>query len=700
MDMIKSGLFSSATVRESLPTGMALQSMPIESPVLVFAIAMIVFLVGPLAIKRLGQPGIVGILLLGAFLGPGGFGIVEHVDAIQLLGTVGLIYLLFTVGLELDLQGLKDSPQDATLFGLLSFTLPFLVGIVVCIEVLGLEVWASVLLSAVFSSHTLLAFPIVDRYGVTRNDAVTAVFGGILFTDTLALVVLAVAVDAVEVGLGVGVLLEVALALSVLFVGLWLLVPVISRWFFRTFDEESYFEFLFVMVVLFVAAGAAELLELAPILGAFVAGIAMNRLITVGGPLRNRIEFVGNALFIPFFLIHVGMLVDFAVLTDGVSTLTIAAVISLTMFVMKAVGAGVFARLRGLDTNELGTIIGLSTGQAAAALAIALVGFDVGLFDEEILNAVVLLLLISAVVSPLLTERYATRLALSKELASDDDQIEDPTVLLPLSHYDEPQRRLLELAFLFKAEETTTPVHVLTVVRPGDGTDETVAEVRTQMEAIREVGAEAEVPIETETRINRNIATGIVRGATEVEADIIQMGWDARSPSFGQRIFGTVIDRILDSTRLPVIITRLEHPIATTEQLYLVLPSDIAHHEGFFEALHYGKKTADRAGADLIVLSVGNDAEEYERLVGLVEPELPIEIHTVGTWFELHEYLDEETDGNDLIAAITPRRGGLGWSKDLENLPQSLADHPPETFMVIHPREGDPQYDRRFLQFK
>lgn len=675
-------------------------SVPIEEPVLVFALAMGVFLIGPLAIRRLGLPGIVGILLLGVVLGPGGAGIVEHVDAIELLGTVGLVYLLFTVGLELDLRGLKSDPGAATVFGLASFGLTFVVGIAVGVYVLDLGMWAAVLLSAVFASHTLLSYPIVNQYGITNNDAVTAVFGGILFTDTLALIVLAIAVGAVDGGLTMVLLATIALSLAILFGAVWLTVKPVSRWFFRTFNEESYFEFLFVMVIIFAAAGLAELLELSPILGAFVAGLALNQLIPDGGPLRNRIEFIGNAFFIPFFLIHVGMLVDLSVLFDGVYTLFAAGVITGIMIVTKAASATAVGHLQSYSKNEVGTIFGLSIGQAAAALAITLVGYDVGLFGDAILNAVVLMLLLSAIISPIVTERYGNALALSKEIGGEDEQIEDPNVMLALSNYADLQRRLVELSFLFKADDTTKPVHLLSVVRPRDagGTEDAVAAVQAELDSLRDVGNEAEIPIEAETRVSRNIASGIARGSLEVQADMILMGWDAER-SIRDRIFGTIIDRVLDLTRLPVLIARLGHPVNTTERIYLVLPVGIDHHEGFFEAVHFAKKTADRLGAEICVVPVGITDHQFERLYDLVEPSVDGEFDSAPNWDALDEYLATRSGPDDLVVVVSPREGDVGWDAALKQLPTKLSELSPASFVMIHPRQGDPQYDRQYLRF-
>ncbi len=675
-------------------------ALPLEEPVLVFALAMAVFLLGPLTIRRLGQPGIVGILLLGVFLGPGGTGIMDHVDAIELLGTVGLVYLLFTVGLELDLRRLKSDPGAATMFGLASFGVTFIVGIAVCLSVLGLGLWASVLLSAVFASHTLLAYPIVNQYGITDNDAVTAVFGGILFTDTLALVVLAISLGAVGDGLTIGLLVSIVLSLAILFVVVWLTVQPASRWFFRNFNEESYFEFLFVMLVVFSAGGLAEVLDLSPILGAFIAGLALNQLIPDGGPLRNRVEFIGNAFFIPFFLLHVGMLVDLHLLFEGFSTLFVATVITGTMVLTKAISAGAIGYVQNYSTDEIGTIFGLSIGQAAAALAITLVGYDVGLFGETILNAVVLMLLFTAVLSPFVTKRFGNALALSKAVDDGDDRVEDPNVLLPLSHHAEQQRRLVELSFVFKAAETTEPVHLLSVVQPdgSDDTEQAVASTQAELERFTEIGDEAEIPVEAETRVSRNIASGIVRGSIETQADLILMGWDAQR-SMQDRIFGTTIDRVLTLTRLPVLIARLGHPVNTTERIHLLLPAGIEHHEGFFEALHFAKRMSDRIGAELVVVPVGITDHQFGRLFDLVQPQIEATFSPEPNWESVYQSLLVESGKDDLAVVLSPREGDVGWVPDLKRAPKRLDSLPHESFVVIHPRQGDPQYDRQYLRF-
>lgn len=684
------------------PMVVNIPELPLEEPVIVFTVALAVFLVGPLLIKRLGQPGIVGIVLFGALLGPGGANLVAHSDAIVLLGNVGLIYLLFTVGLELDLRRFLEDPGSAVLFGLVSFGLPFVVGAAAVVVLLDLSALAGVLLAAVFASHTLLAYPVVNQYGITQNRAVTAVFGGILFTDTLALLVLALVRAAVEGGgLTISVAVAKVLTLVALVGGIWLVVPPIARRFFRNFTEESYFEFLFVALVFFAAASAAELLEIAPILGAFVGGLALNRLVPDAGTLMRRIEFVGNALFIPFFLLHVGMLVDFSVVLSGIETLLVAGVIVGVMVVLKWTAAWIVSRIKGYTAEERGVIFGLSIGQAAAALAITLIGYDAGLFDASILNAVVLMLLVTAVASPWATKRAGRRLALADEVEPAADVPTTSRILLPITHAGIRQRRLLEFAFLLRdAEEPNEPIHLLSVVGPdGDeATDDGVERVQGELDELATLGSDAEVPVDTEVRVNHNPAVGIVKGAVETRADVILMGWTPER-SLARRIFGDVIDHVLRQTDLPIHVARLGSPINATDDLFVVLPSGIDHHEGFFESVYHVKKLASELGISPIVLAVEGSPHQYERLFDLVEPELTAEFRTVGSWDELHRKLADESDPNDLVTVISSRRGDIGWHDALADLPRQLSELPPRSFVLLHPRKDDPEYDRLFLRF-
>ena len=678
-------------VSEQLP------SLPIAEPVVVLALALASFLIAPILVERVGLPGIVGIVLAGTALGPNGLGVLAHGEAIFLFGNAGLVYLLFVVGLELDLRRFLSAPEDALLFGGASFGLPFVIGTAVCMTVLDFDVWAAMLLSAVFATHTLLAYPIINKLDLGKNRAVTAVFGGIMFTDTVGLIVLALALGVIQDGLTGWLLAEISIALLVLFGGLWLVVPPLARWFFRNISQESYFEFLFVATVIFAAASLAEGLALAGILGAFVAGIALNREITRGGTLMNRIEFFGNAFFVPFFLFHVGMLVDPGVVVAGTETLAIAGLMLGVMFVTKLIAAVGVGWIQGYTRNEVGVILGLSVGQAAAALAITLLGFEAGVFSAEVLNAVVILILVTAVVSPWVTERYGRELATEATLESEGGESYDPRVLLPLSGTAKLQERLLELAFAVKDNPASTPVTLLTVLRP-EASDDEIAATEANLESVAASGSAAEVPVSVQTRVNHNVASGVARAAVETRADLILLGWEGNR-SFGRRVFGDTIDQVRRRTSDPVLVSRLGIPINTTERMVIVLPPAISYHDGFVESITLLKRLGDNLGIPIEAYAVGDriSPDRYAQLIDAVEPELPVSVTGVRGWQGLSERL-RDTHPATLVAPIKPRRGGIGWAPALLDLPGEIVDAPPETFVIVTPRQGDPGYAARFLR--
>ena len=648
-------------------------ALPVEEPVVVFALALAVFLIAPLMIKRAGLPGIVGIVLFGALIGPNALGILSLGSAIELLGNT-----LRYSDSRASFSRLSSEPRWVSLSSVSRF-LPRR-----CLRRCFRPTPCSRIRWRISSTlrksggdggvrrNTFYRYARArrpcdrDGRGRGRTDPLAARSG--VRRDRRSLC------------------------------GRLVRRSTIAQWFFQNLSDESYFEFLFVATTLFGAGTLAEVLGLDAILGAFVAGIALNRLIPRGGTLMNRIEFVGNAFFIPFFLLYVGMLVDIGVILGGPRTLLVTAVILGTMFTMKWVAAWVVSQAQGYDADERGVIYGLSVGQAAAALAITLVGFEEGLFTSDVLNAVVLMMLVATIVSPWLTEHAGQRLAQKADVEPGGDDNLDPRVLLPLSTDAGRQQRSLEFAFVLKDAEATEPVHLLTVIQPESGrTEEQVALVERDLERAAGFGGAAEVPIASETRVNHNIASGIVRGSVETRADMILLGWDA-SGSFGRRVFGDIIDQVLRRTTMPALVSQLGHPINTTKRIFLVLPHGVDHHEGFYEAIHIVKRLASKLGTPVTVLVVGGETSQYRRLFGLVGHEVAAEFEPIG-WDMLLDSLSERTAENDLIVAVSPREGEVGWHDELNELPSRLVELPPHSFVMVYPRHGEPEYAARFLRF-
>ena len=693
-----------------LATGPSL-TPPFDDPILIFAIAMCTFLLAPLLFERYRLPGIIGVIVVGAAIGPNGIGLLDRTETFVLLGEVGLVYLMFVAGLEIDLDEFVENREMSVVFGALSFLLPQVVGTAFGLYVLDFDLPTAALYAAIFSSHTLLAYPIVNRLGIVKNDAVTAAIGGTILTDTAALLVLAIAIGAAAGDLTLGFWAELGLGLSVFFAGVWVVVPRIGRWFFRNVPDESYYEFLFVMAVLFVCAFVAELAGVKHIIGAFLAGLALNRLIPQTGTLMNRIEFVGNALLIPFFLISVGMLVDPAVIVEGPETLVIAGSIVVLMLVTKAAASVATGAIYDYTVPEQLTMFALSAGQAAAALAITLIGFDLGLFDESMVNGVVVMILVVSVISPALSERYGRRIVEAEEQAEYDPGDAPQRVLVPLSGDSETLERLLDFGMLVRESGGSEPLRAMTVVRgelsrpirgsPTRGNEAStgadVAEAEDVLEHAEEYVSGAEVPIETQTHLDENVVTGILRAVEENRIRTLVTGWPG-TRGFGTRLFGGTIDQLLDRSTQLVLVSKLEEKLNVTDRVVCLLPGRVASHPGFYEAVGVVKTVADQLGVPLVCLVAGGNAERYEELVDAVDPDTTLSVETVPIGPGMGDAVAERVGETDLLVAISPRPNARGWRSDLSSLPDRLASTEAANVVVAYPAEEDRSDRRRFLR--
>ncbi|WP_396151637.1 cation:proton antiporter [Flavobacterium sp.] len=351
-------------------------TLPLKNPVLLFSLILFIILFAPIVLNKLRIPHLIGLIIAGALIGPNGFNLIARDMSIILFGTVGLQYIMFLAGLEIDLAEFKKNSSKSLVFGLLTFSIPMILGTVVSLYILHFSIATSILLASMFASHTLIAYPLVSKLGIAKNRAVTVAVGGTMITDTLALLVLAVIA-----GMQTGEINQefwIRLGLSVIAFGLvvMLLFPIIGRWFFKRFDDNIS-QYIFVLAMVFLGCTLAELAGIEAIIGAFLAGLALNRLIPHTSPLMNRIEFVGNALFIPFFLIGVGMLIDYKAFIKDWDTLQVAAIMTVVAIIGKYLPALITQKLFGYTKNERKLIFGLSNAQAAATLAAVLVGFNI-----------------------------------------------------------------------------------------------------------------------------------------------------------------------------------------------------------------------------------------------------------------------------------------------------------------------------------
>ena len=672
-------------------------SLPFEDPILVFALAVTCFLVAPIVMERYRLPGIVGIILVGALIGPNAVGLLDRGETIVLLGNVGVVYLMFLVGLEINLAEFRDNRSQSIGFGVLSFLIPQIVGTVVGVTLLGFSLLTALLFASVFASHTLLSYPVVNRLGISDNRAITAAIGGTILTDTLALLVLAVVAAATVGDLTVGFWLQLTVGLLVFFGGTWVIVPRIGRWFFRTVHEESYFEYLFVIAVAFIAAYAAEIAGIEAIIGAFVAGLAINPLVPNHGVLMNRIEFVGNALFIPFFLLSVGMLIDVTLVFGEPATLVITGVLVAVTIGTKLGAAVTTGWVYGYTPNEVGSVFGLSVGQAAAALAATLVGFELGLFGDAVVNAVILMILVISVLAPIITDRYGRGIALAEERSYEPAETSQ-RILLPFSKESRYREELLSMAITLRGPGSSEPVYIVTIVR-GDTaveTDAAVADAEKLLDESASYAAGAEVPLHLQTRITQNIASGITNAAVENRASTVLLGWDG-ADSRTQSVFGTTIDRVIQQTSQQIVVTRVRSPLNVTNRLVVIMPPNIDHNGGFYEAVRSIKTIARELSAQLHVYPIEGDRTHYRTLLERVGPDTPIDVHETDAWSDIDDLLVELTV-SDLIVVMSARRGRLGWHAELRTLPKQIATKVPGNFAIFYlqaERTGD---ERRFFE--
>lgn len=659
---------------------------PITDPVLIFAIAMVLFLFAPLIMTRFKIPGIIGLIFAGVIIGPNGFGLLDRDPTIVLLGTVGLLYIIFIAGLELDLEGFKKYRQKSLVFGTFSFIIPFILGTVLGF-VLNYSVAGSILLGSILGSHTLLAYPIASRFGVTKNKAVTTTVGGTLVTDTSSFVLLAIIAASVEGEITTAFWIKMFISLAIYVALVFIVIPYLARFFFRIFSTDGNQEFIFVMAILFVTAYGARLAGLEPIIGAFLAGLALNRYIIEHGPLMNRIKFVGNALFIPFFLLSVGMLMDVRLLLTSPSSWLFASLIVLFVSIGKYLGAYVSGKLFGFTKEKIKIMFGLSVPQAAGTLAATLVGYDLGLFDQGTVNGMIVMILVTCIVGPYTVEKYSRKLALLEKQKPYEPSEAPKRILIPIAN-PKTMKSLLDLAFVIRGK-TQEPIYPLTVAQTNEERSaEAVAEGEKMLSAAVTYAAGANVPVQLLTRIDRNITSGIVRAIEESRITTVVIGWNGKL-STPQRIFGSVLDHLLEQTDEAILVSKISQPLNTTKRIILILPKSVDHKSGYYDAVKTIKEIAYSLGANLSVIVVKDDIKGYEETFKQIKPNVTTQFSYMPSWGELiHSYLNT-LKKDDLVIVLSSRRGTIGWHPRLEELPRKLATSTSESFIIFYPQEKE-----------
>lgn len=645
--------------------------LPLENPVLVFSVILLIILLAPILLRKIKIPGIIGLIISGIIFGPHGFHLLEKNSAVELFSTIGLLYIMFIAGLELDLNEFIKNRHKSIVFGFFTFIIPMGIGFPVCYYLLQLDMNASILTASMFSTHTLVAYPIVSKLGVSKNQAVAITVGGTILTDTAVLILLAVVMGTHQGGLSSDFWIQLISSL-IIFAGImFFIIPRITRWFFKTLESEKHSHYIFVLAVVFFAAFLAEVAGVEPIIGAFVAGLALNRLIPHTSALMNRIEFMGNALFIPFFLISVGMVVDTSVIFSGWGALIIAGSLTIVALIGKWLAAFLTQISFGYTSVQRKLIFGLSSSHAAATLAVILVGYKAEILDENILNGTIVLILITCIVASFSTEKASKALAMEK---GDDDIVPDKQknnehIIIPISKSSNIEN-LVDFAALIKNPSSLQPITLLTVI-PNDGdTEKNILKAKRDIESVYSHASASETKINFITTIDHNISGGIIRTSKETMADLVLLGWPKSTPLIN-KIVGENEDNVILNLDKTIFVSQIVRPLNTMKRIVLIVPPLSELEAGFSFWMEKVSRLFHQISLPLVFYCNSATAEFIKKFAKKHELTKSMIIKDFNDWQDFL-ILSRYIIADDLLIIVSARRYSLSWTNVLDRLPPKL----------------------------
>ncbi|MBW1654227.1 cation:proton antiporter [Flavobacterium quisquiliarum] len=647
--------------------------LPLTNPVLIFSLILFIILLSPILLKKINIPGIIGLIISGVIIGPHGLNILAKNSAVDLFSTIGLLYIMFIAGLELDMNEFKANRNKSLLFGFFTFILPLSIGFPVCFYLLQYDFNASFLTASMFATHTLVAYPIVSKLGIAKNQAVAITVGGTILTDTAVLIILAVIMGSAQGSLNQAFWIKLTISLAIFSAIMFLVIPRIAKWFFKKLESEKHAHYIFVLSVVFFAAFLAEVAGVEPIIGAFVAGLALNPLIPHSSALMNRIEFIGNSLFIPFFLISVGMLVDVSVILSGPTALIVAGTLSIVAIFGKWIAAFFTQIVFKYTRTERQLIFGLSSAHAAATLAVILVGFKAKILDENILNGTIILILITCIVASFATEKAAKKIAICEEEISPEDtgrdQILDEHILIPLAKTS-AAASLLDFALLIKDKKSSNPVTLLTIVPNNNQAEKNILKYRKAVDKFVVQASASEVKINTIARIDHNPASGIARTSKEIMSDIVIVGWP-RKTGFIDKIFGENVDSIINNVDKSLFICRFQKNFIEEKRLVFVCPPFSERGVGFQVLLQKVCRLSQELSIPIMIHAEYKTHETIQQIANNLKLNAKFGFKNVSDW-EDFESISDEMKSTDLVVFNLSRKGSVSYQSIFERLPQKI----------------------------
>jgi Kef-type K+ transport system membrane component KefB/nucleotide-binding universal stress UspA family protein len=676
-------------------------TLPLKNPVLLFSLILFIILFAPIVLNRLKIPHLIGLIIAGAFIGPNGLNLMLRDSSIVLFGTVGLLYIMFLAGLEIDLGQFKKNSGKSFVFGMLTFLIPMGLGMFGGLYVLNFSMPSSVLLASMFASHTLIAYPIVSKLGVAKNRAVTITVGGTMITDTLALLVLA-AIAGMSNGTA-DQAFWVRLSISIVIFGLVVMLgfPIIGRWFFKRFDD-SISQYIFVLAMVFLGGFAAEAAGIEAIIGAFLVGLSLNRLIPHTSALMNRIEFVGNALFIPFFLIGVGMLIDYRAFIKDFETIKVAVVMTVIATTAKFSAAWITQKLFGYSDDERRIIFGLSNAQAAATLAAVLVGYNIilnkaemaeaaalgftleplRLLDESVLNGTILMILVTCTIASFVAQKGAQNIALAESSDGDDENLEDvERILIPVAR-TESTEELINLAVTVKSKSNRRgmyALHVLDNTSEDSGGDKRARKV---LDLAAVTAAATDNNIQELLRYDINVVNAIASVVKEHRISDIVLGLHEQG-SDTDTFLGNLTSGILARCNATTLISRSVQPLGTVKRQLVIIPDRAEREMGFPFWLIKVWNIARNTGAKLVFFS---SAQTLQAIRDVHEKHpIEAEFKEFSNWDDFL-ILAREVKAEDSFFVVMSRPGHPSYQSAMARIPNLLGRYFKETnFILAYP---------------
>lgn len=679
------------------------QYFPITDPTLIFFVVLLMILLSPIIMGRLRIPHIIGMVLAGVVVGQYGLDILERDASFELFGRVGLYYIMFLAGLEMDMEGLKKNRNRVAVFGLLTFLIPFAMTYAMASWLLYYTPLGSFLLAAIMASNTLIAYPIVGRYGLTRHTSSTLSVGSSMMALFLALIVMASIVNSFHGGSGIGFWLLFVVKFATYCAGLILVIPRLTRWFLRRYSD-AVMQFIFILATVFLSAVLSDAVGLEGIFGAFMSGLILNRFVPKVSPLMNRIEFTGNALFIPYFLIGVGMLINVQLLFAGSRILWVVFCLVFFGTLGKAVAAYLAARLFRMPWLSGHMMFGLTSAHAAGAIAMVMVGRQLEtapgryLFGDEVLNGIVIMILFTCVISTVITERAAQRLRLQeKEEPQLKKDIDDEKILIPVK-YPEYADNLVTMATMMRNPRSKRDLVALNVVYDDVNMRHNQAEGQQLLDHLRHLASASDVPMTTQVRIAANIANGIKHAFKEFQASEILMGLHFHK-EVSRGFWGEFTRSLYNGLSRQIIITRIMQPLNTIRRIQVAVPSRAEFEPGFYRWLERLARMAGNLECRVVFHGRQDTLQLVKEFIRNRFPSVRAEYEELEHWNELPE-LATRVREDHLFVIVTARKGTISYKSAMERLPDEVNKcFKGKTLMIIFPDQyGNRMDDMTFAQ--